>query len=276
MANRGPVFLAAGGLALAVALYILPGKKVVVEDGDDVLEDPVMASATPSGDGSNAHRNTIPPLLRERIDYWRQETGESEVSKDYAIFADSLAEGYFMAGWYDSAAYYAEAVAKQKPEIAARLKAGEYHYEAFTFAIDANAQSYHSEKAQQYLRQVVDEEDDNLTAKAKLGMTYVSGPTPMTGILMLREVVETDPNHVLAQFNLGMLSRQTQQYDKAVERFEAVLKVEPENLQARFFLGLSYQEGGQTQKALKVYEDMLEQTDDPMVIETIQSAMRQL
>ena len=63
----------------------------------------------------------------------------------------------------------------------------------------------------------------------------------MKGIMMLREVLQEDPDNVQAHLQLGLFSVQSGQYDKAVERFRKVLELDPaNNAEAWFFLGRTY------------------------------------
>jgi len=188
-------------------------------------------------------------------------------------FTDSLADAYFSATWYDSAGYYAAQAAEANPRLETWTKAANYHYEAFSFAMDGATQAAQAQLAAQYLNKVLEAEPNNLNIKAKLGMTYVVGENPMQGILLMRDVVEEDPTNVMAQFNLGMLSRQSGQTEKAVERFESVLALEPDNLQAMFFLGVSYQELGDDDRARQTYEELLDMTTDPAIVETVEDML---
>lgn len=269
-----PLGLALVGVLMAVGLYQLP--KVVVDDGEEVMagtaEMPEASATEP-----NAHLAPMAPPVRAQIEQLRQKWSASENSPNFSIFADSLAAVYFRSAWYDSAAYFAEIVVEQSPtDIQALTQAGNYYYEAFSFASNGEAQAYSAVKAQQYLEQVLEQQPENLEAKAKLGLTYVVSTNPMQGVLMLREVVEADPDNVLALFNLGMLSRQSGQMDKAVERFENVVAVEPGNLQARFFLGLTHQEMGNNQAARATYEELLDLTRDPAVIQAVNAQLESL
>lgn len=268
--NRLPIVLAVVGLIVVVAFYQLP--TTVVDDGDEILQQP-MDSPTPTGTEAEAaeagHTRPIPEGLQPILSDIRKKWQKSENPNDFRMFADSLAGLYFLATWYDSAAFFAEEVAKVDGNVQSWLKAGDFYYEAFTFATNEGNQQTLGEKARIYLQKVVEADPSSLDAKAKIGMTYVSGSNPMQGVLLLREVVEADPTNRLAIFNLGMLSRRSGQLDKAVERFESLLQIDPSDLQARFFLSLTFQELGEVEKAKSGYEDLLEMTNDPAIVETV-------
>ncbi|HAA23428.1 MAG TPA: peptidase [Cytophagales bacterium] len=274
--NKGPLLLAVGGIIVAVFMFQLP--KSVVDDGDEVLVDNSTVNTPPSSSeaGTVNHSQPLPQELRPKIEALKADLMASENTGDFPKFADSLADVYFSAAWYDSAGHYAAIAAEANPGVETWTKAANYHYEAFSFAMDGLSQAAEAQLAAKYLNLVLEAEPSNLDIKAKLGMTYVVGENPMQGILLMRDVVEEDPTNVMALFNLGMLSRQSGQTEKAVERFEAVLEIEPDNLQAMFFLGVSYQEIGDQERARQTYEELLDMTTDPAIVETVEGMMSEM
>ena len=274
--QKGPLILAVVGVVLVALLYSLP--KVVVDDGDEVLDGGMATTETHDDDHDeeaipDAHLRPMTEETVQIVAALRREVEKAEGTEKFSIFADSLADAYFEATWFDSAAHFADLVVEDNPGPDAWMQAGEYYYEAFTFAMDEATQARQAAKAREYLNKVVEVAPDNLRAKTKLAMTYVVTENPMAGILMLREVIEVDPNNILALFNLGMLSQQTGQTDLAAERFETLLNAEPDHHQARFFLGVTYQELGETDKAREAWEEILDRTDDPAIVQTVEDAL---
>ncbi|MEL6534337.1 MAG: tetratricopeptide repeat protein [Bacteroidota bacterium] len=274
--NKAPLLLAVGGIIVAVFMFQLP--KSVVDDGDEVLVENSGPVAVPPSEGTPtaSHAQPIPEELRPRIESLKVKLSASENTEDFPKFADSLADAYFSATWYDSAGHYAALAAEADPGLATWTKAANYHYEAFSFAMDGFSQTAEAQLAAEYLNKVLEADPTDLNMKAKLGMTFVVGSNPMQGILLMREVVEEDPTNIMAQFNLGMLSRQSGQTDKAVERFETVLAIEPDNLQAMFFLGVSYQEIGEVDRAKQTFDELLDMTSDPAIVNAVEGMMSEM
>jgi cytochrome c-type biogenesis protein CcmH/NrfG len=186
-------------------------------------------------------------------------------------FADSLSSVYKKNNRFDSAAFYKEMIAELRPEGKAFENVADMYNEAANTSVDPNRIKDYSEKARVYYEKVIKTQPDNLDAKSKLAMTYVTTETPMAGIKMLREVVEKDPDNVLANFNLGLLSIQSRQFDKAIQRFDKLVTKDPENWKARFYLGVAYKESGNKQKSKEQFELVKKLQNDPEVTSIVNS-----
>ena len=119
-------------------------------------------------------------------------------------------------------------------------------------------------------------EPENLEAKTKLAMTYLTSSNPMQGIMMLREVLAVDPENELALFNMGMLSVQSGQYDLAAERLEQLLAINPNHIQGQLLLGVAYMNSGEKEKARLQFEKVREMDEDPAVQATVDSYLKDL
>lgn len=249
-----------------VLLFQLP--KAVVQSGES--EDKADAISP-----ENPH-TSISPDIQKSISEFRQRSLNESSNQKNAIFADSLASLYRIAGKFDSAAWFAEKATEffNSPEY--WIKAADNYYEAYTFAIDEQKQRQLAEKSREFYTKVLAAQPSNLEAKTKMAMTFLSGPNPMQGIAMLREVLEADPENKLAIFNLGMLSIQSRQYDRAVERFEQLLKLEPEHIQGMLLLGVAYFNLGDKEKARENFEKLKKLDKDPAVQATVDSYLRDL
>jgi Flp pilus assembly protein TadD len=187
-----------------------------------------------------------------------------------------LAKAYLLVQQLDSVAKYADLISEADMSIEGKEKAGNYYYEAFGFATDDTRARKFGEKVRELLGEVVETNPDNLSAKSKIAMTYISSSSPMQGILMLREVLEKDPENNEALYNMGILSMQSGQYDKAVERLEKLLSVDSENIQAMFYLGVSYKELGNKEKAKAWLIKAKETENDPAVSAAVDSYLQEL
>ena len=250
-------------------IFLLP--KVVVENDSEMAP-----QAKDSVRKQTAMHNDVPAELAKTIQNIRaQYLGGSENEKN-AIFADSLAKLYQLAGKFDSAAWFEEEKTKFFNTTENWIKTGDRYYEAFTFAIDQDKQKQLAKKAQQFYKKVLEANPKNLDVKTKMAMTYVSSANPMQGILMLREVIAADPKNELALFNLGMLSIQSGQYDKAVERLEELIELYPTNSQGQLLLGIAYMNTSEKAKAKAQFEKVKRMEKDPAVQATVDSYLKDL
>lgn len=260
--SKSKIVLTILGVALIALLLSLP--KVVVDNDGDMTE-VVTEEQAETGETSEiegAHEVELSDSDRQKIQYFKEQLINQNKT---AIFADSLAKSYLLYQQLDSVAKYASLLAELEPSLEAKERAGNYFYEAFGYATNDAAAQRLGNKVRELLGEVVENNPDNLDAKSKIAMTYISSSNPMQGIMMLREVLEKDPENKEALYNMGILSLQSGQYDKAVERLEKLLTVDPENVQAMFYLGVSYKELGNTEKAKTWLTNAKEKGNDPAV-----------
>ncbi|WP_254082455.1 tetratricopeptide repeat protein [Dawidia cretensis] len=265
------IFLIVASVAVIIALFLLP--KVVVENDGTVATGAQGADSV--GQHADVHaaapRAVVQSIASLRIQYQRG----SEKEKN-AIFADSLAGLYRIAGKFDSAAWFSEEAAKFFNTTGSWIEAGDDYYQAFGFATEEAKQNRLAGKAQELYKKVLDENPKNLDVKTKLAMTYLSSTNPMQGIMLLREVLAEDPKNELALYNMGMLSIQSGQHEKAVERLEELLKVNPNHTQGQLLLGIALMNTGDNQRAKKQFERVKEMDKDPAVQATVDSYLKDL
>lgn len=258
-------------IGMIAILYFLP--KAVVENDSQLqttapTPDSVAASGSPHRPAPKAIRNSINRLRARYL------SGGSEEKN--AIFADSLVVLYQQAGLFDSAAWYAERALTFFKTDESLLKAANASYEAYTFAVERDKQRSLAEKTRELFGRVLEKHPDNLEAKTKTAMTYLSSESPMTGIKMLREVIEADPGNELALFNMGMLAVQSAQYGKAVDWFEKLLAVNANHLQGNMLLGVAYMNQGDKAKARQQFEKVKKLDSDPAVQSAADSYLQEL
>lgn len=251
-------------------LYSLP--KVVVNDKKKTIEqsstqttttanrDKGVKAETPQvsdnhSDALNTEQQKVISSLRES---YIKASGKGKLK-----FADDLITQFVKYTRYDSAAYYANEVAKIEPTESNLMKAGGLYYEAFTYALDTDKTAKMGEQARQLYQKVLDKNPDNLLAKTNMAMTYTATQTPMQGILMLREVIAKEPDYEPALFSLGILSIRSNQFGKAVERFRQILKNNPSNSKAALNLGYCLAELDRKEEARQILEKVLANSKDP-------------
>lgn len=217
-----------------------------------------------------------PAETRRLISQLKKEFDKSTEKEKNAIFADSLANLYRTANQFDSAAWFAERASEVFKSTESWMKAADNYYQAYTLALNQERQRALAAKAQELYSKVLEREPDNLEAKTRMAMTYMSSSNPMQGIAMLREVLVKDPKNELALFNMGMLSIQSGQYDRAIERLQELLEVAPGHIQGQLLLGVAYMNTGDKERARVQFEKVKEMDKDPAVQATVDSYLKEL
>lgn len=251
-------------------LFLLP--KVVIEN-----EGTLAGSTVRDSIASNISDHVQAPAeLRSAIARLKKEYHKSAGKEKNAIFADSLASLYRAANQFDSAAWFAEKASEFFNNTGSWIKAADNYYQAYTLALSQDKQSALASKAQEFYGKVLEREPENLEARTKMAMTYVTSQNPMQGIMMLREVLVKDPKNELALFNMGMLSIQSGQYDRAIERLQELVEINPDHIQGQLLLGLALMNSGEKEKARAQFEKVKQMDKDPAVQATVDSYLKDL
>lgn len=274
--KKSQLVLIAIGLLAVIALYSLP--KIVVDNEAGVSEGSDLKSdseVTPNV--AQLHENELSSDLRAEINSLKATLGAGKSVQEQLDAGKSIAKLFQSEGLFDSAAFYLDQALSLVPEDLTLMEfTGSAYYEAFSFALDKAKVEALAEKTRTYLNQVVKNDPSRLDLKSKIAMTYVSSANPMAGITMLREILDQDPTNEDGLFNMGILSMQSGQYDRAITRFEELIKYHPENLQGQFYLAISYFEADQKNKAKAQFEVVQQMTQDPMVLESVQTYLEKL
>jgi tetratricopeptide (TPR) repeat protein len=252
-------------------LYNLP--KVVVDNEKKTLQQPAKenAAATANRDKNvksdaptvtenhteslNAEQQKVITNLRE---VYAKSTGKSKIKA-----SDELIIQFVKYTRYDSAAYYANEIAKIEPSENNLMKAGGLYYEAFTYALESDKTVKMGELTRGIYQKVLDKNPNNLLAKTNMAMTYTATQTPMQGIMMLRDVIAKEPDYEPALFSLGILSIRSNQFGKAVDRFKQILRNNPANSKAALNLGYCLAELDRKEEAQQILEKVLATSKDP-------------
>ena len=272
--SKYQIILIIVGVALIGLLFSLPksivtNKKQKIGNG----EEPQPSSTVHANATDSLHAISEEGISKIRD--FQKSLALSKNNEEKIRYADSLSLVYRRNNRFDSAAYFKELIAELSPKEENLENAADMYSEAANFSIDPKKVKDLSDKARVYYEKVLAGQPENLNAKSKLAMTYVSTETPMKGIAMLREVVEKDPDNEMANFNLGILSIQSRQYEKAVPRFEKIIERNPEHWKARFYLGIAFKESGKKEKAREQFELVKKLEQDPEVMNIVDGYLKE-
>jgi tetratricopeptide (TPR) repeat protein len=274
--KKSQLILIVLGIVTVAGLYALPKVVVDNEAGTTTVSD-TNASVAPATDVTEMHENELSSDNRSQADQLKSTLNAAGETSQRIDAGKALAKIYQQEGMFDSAAYFlGEAVKLNPSDLGLIEEAGKAYYEAFSFALDKSKVENLAESTRTYLNQVLEKNPSRLDLKTKVAMTYVSSANPMQGISMMREILEADPQNEDGLFNMGILSMQSGQYKKAAERFEELVKYHPDNLQGQFYLAVSYFESNEKNKAKAQFEEVKKITQDPMILESVQSYLDRL
>ncbi|NVJ46939.1 MAG: tetratricopeptide repeat protein [Cytophagia bacterium] len=247
--NRNQVILIVVAIAAVIGIYSLPR---VVVDNDNATPAEFLDETAPGGVVD--HSSEVPEEIQPKIDHWKGQLFVNGNMQPSEVALDSLMRVFMEINQYDSAAFYAGQFAERFNKIEHWQKAGDVYFEAFTFALDEQKVTLLGNKAREAYEKVLEQQPDNLDAKHNMAMTYIAGPAPMQGIMMLREIIEIDPRNEKALMSMGRMSIQTGQFENGIERFQALVNYYPSHIEGNFFLGVCYYEAGQLVKAKAQFE----------------------
>lgn len=274
--KKSQLILIVVGICTIAGLYALPKVVVDNEAGTTSVEES-GAPENSSSDVAGMHENELSPDSRSQADELKLTLASAKDPSEISAAAKSLAAIYQQGGMFDSAAYILEqVVALNSSNLDLVEETGKAYYEAYSFALDKTKVENLAEKTRTYLNQVLEKNPSRLDLKTKVAMTYVSSANPMQGITMMREILAEDPQNEDGLFNMGVLSMQSGQYKRAAERFEELVKYHPDNIQGQFYLAVSYFESKEKNKAKAQFEEVKKITQDPMILESVQTYLDKL
>ena len=252
-------------------LYNLP--KVVVDNEKKTLQQPVKENAAATANRDKNVKSDAPTVTENHTESLNAEQQKvitnlrevytKSIGKSKIKASDELITQFVKYTRYDSAAYYANEVAKIEPSESNLMKAGGLYYEAFTYALESDKTVRMGELTRGIYQKVLDKNPNNLLAKTNMAMTYTATQTPMQGIMMLRDVIAKEPDYEPALFSLGILSIRSNQFGKAVDRFKQILRNNPANSKAALNLGYCLAELDRKEEAKQILEKVLANSKDP-------------
>jgi len=265
------IVIAVIAVATIGGLYNLP--KVVVDNEKKTLQQPAKENAAATANRDKNVKSDAPTVTenhteslgaeQQKVITNLREVYEKSAGKGKITSAEALIIQFVKYTRYDSAAYYANEVAKIEPSENNLMKAGGLYYEAFTYAIESNKTVKMGELTRGIYQKVLDKNPNNLLAKTNMAMTYTATQTPMQGIMMLRDVIAKEPDYEPALFSLGILSIRSNQFGKAVDRFKQILRNNPANSKAALNLGYCLAELDRKEEARQILDKVLATSQDP-------------
>ncbi len=160
--------------------------------------------------------------------------------------------------------FYFTEYAKATDNAESWKEASKRNYLAFKAANDSIWRPYFTDKAIASLEKTINFVPLDFESKIQLADCLIEGKNEvMQGVLLLREVVDEEPENIPANIQLGRLSIVSGQFDKAKQRLNKVLSVEPENTEALYFLGETHVALEENEEAIAVFKRCAELVDDP-------------
>jgi tetratricopeptide (TPR) repeat protein len=268
---------------LTIALLSFLPKTVVKNLDKEVAEQPAATNKAASQDSTQSTTPNVEELHNTSLTAAQQSTlqqlnelfAKAKDEKEKTRWLDSIVFVLQSANKYDTAANIVGDFAAQYTSADVQMRAGDAYMGAFQFSMQPQKAQELGVKARGFYEKVLAQQPNNSEAKVKVGLTYVSSPNPMQGILLIREVLSKEPDNQFAIMSLGKLAMQSGQYDKAIERFRRLLELDAENIEAKFLLAVSLLESGKKDEATKLLKELQATTQDPAVKMQVESLLKQ-
>ena len=187
----------------------------------------------------------------EKASQWKALLNSTGISEKSPIFADSLAELYFEAIAYDSAAKYFEIAVTLESSNKRIENAGFAYFHSFMESQNPEEAKIAGEKAVKYFNQLLKTDPANNEWKLNSALIYLSGTGTSKGERLLKEIINDDPENVKALYHLGILNYQNGRIEEAGNLLEKVIELENENVLAHDYLGVVYKQLGKKEDARK-------------------------
>ncbi len=230
MFNKEQVIVIFVVSSLTIFLFLLP---------TTLVSDKQLNNTTPdTNEFQGFNHSTTNIAIDREVDSLKQQI-VSNPSQSRTLYLE-LSNIFEREKKYDSAAFYMEKLYILKPNTTHLLSTANLYFQAFNFAIDQNRLNIFQEKAQKYLKKVLQEDTTYLDGKVKLGLTYVPSSTPMQGIMLIREVLNQEPNNLLALNSMGVLALQSNQLEKAVDYFTKYIALDSSDINIYYYLANTY------------------------------------
>lgn len=251
-------------ISLIAILYNLPKVIINKEDKNKLAIEADKSASRDNFKGIGA--SSTPKRSSSKIEKLRKNFYNVGDVEKRCNFADSLANAFIELENFDSSAWYAERLVLLNSELKAKATAADIYYKLYTLAAEPTVANLFATKAQQYYKEILQNDPSNTAAKINLAMTYVTSENPMQAIGILREVLDKEPNNESAIFNLGLLSLQSGQHQKAEARFRKLVELNNRNWKAHLYLGVALGELGNTADAQKELQMVVKNAKDPSLV----------
>ncbi len=111
------------------------------------------------------------------------------------------------------------------------------------------------DKAEELLRQVLEEDPKHAQAMNKLGVVFARRKDLRQAEVCFQEALSLDPNLASAHTNLGNIYAERGWHDRAKEAYERALLLDPGNPTATHNLGVLYRKSGDLAKGISLLKE---------------------
>lgn len=225
---------------------------------------------------SQRAKQGLNPSIIQDITELEAELANAESEEAKIALLEQLAEKWDSVERHSPVGFSYEELARMTNRPEHWLNAGNAYRAAYNAVQDTAISNPLTANAIHAYQQVLEQDPENLDAKAGLGAAYVGGsPNPMAGITLLQEVVKANPKHLDANKSLGLFSMQSRQFDKAIERFLTVVELSPD-AESYFYLATSYENIGLKNEAIAAFEKSKQLAADPTLNQFIDRKIEEL
>jgi len=276
MHKRNRIIVVTIALVLTGVLLMQPIKGLV-NDEDETAENGTSSGTTVSflSESQRAKQGLNPSIIQDITDL-EAALANAGSEQERVTFLEELAEMWDSVEKHSPVGFSYEELALITNSPEHWLKAGNAFRAAFNAIQDTSVSNPLTAKSIHAYQQVLEQDPENLDAKAGLGAAYVGGSAnPMAGITLLQEVVRENPKHLDANKSLGLFSMQSRQFDKAIDRFLTVVELSPD-AESYFYLATSYENIGLKQEAVAAFEKSKQLAADPTLNQFIDRKIEEL
>lgn len=261
MISRKQILILVGALVLIIILMYLP--KGVIQKGksQEVVSANRDKKEESNADSPSLHEVNLASDVKNHLDSLRIEYKKTHNTSTI----EQLADVYFEATLFDSAAFYYKEALKESNKLALKVKLSEAYYSIFSISEGKDEDA--TKNCIEVLQEIVTLSPSNLEAKSKLGyITTLTSQAPMIGVKMLKDVLKVDPNYRTALFDLGLLDIRSRQLDKAVDKFEKLIVLDKNDQLSRFYLAICYKEQNNLAKTRELVDIIAKSNANPVLV----------
>lgn len=275
MQKKNQIIVVTLVVVLMGALLFQPVVGLINEPDETEQANVDQTSVSFLSESQRAKQGLNPSIIQEITDL-EAKLAKAESEDEKSVILQELADKWDSVEKHSPVGFAYEELAKITNNESHWLKAGHAYRAAFNAVQDTSISNPLAAYAIHAYQQVLDQNPENLDAKAGLGAAYVSGsPSPMAGITLLQEVVKANPKHLDANKSLGLFSMQSRQFDKAIDRFLTVIELSPD-AESYFYLATSYENIGLKKEAIEAFEKSKQLAADPTLNQFIDRKIEEL
>lgn len=275
MHKRNQIIVVTIVLVLMGVLLLQPIKGLVNEQEETEQAGAGSTSVSFLSESQRAKQGLNPSIIQEITDL-ESALAHADTDESKASVLEQLANKWDSVEKHSPIGFAYEELARITNQPEHWLRAGNAYRAAYNTVQDTSISNPLTANAINAYQQVLEQDPENLDAKAGLGAAYVSGSSnPMAGITLLQEVVRENPKHLDANKSLGLFSMQSRQFDKAIDRFLTVVELSPD-AESYFYLATSYENIGLKKEAILAFEKSKQLASDPTLNQFIDRKIEEL